>query len=574
MPYKPLRPIQNINQQNIQNNPTPINNTENNSVVKNDNTQKTEYKQIDMSSVKQGVLANLPSAVGGVVGNFLKEVFRPVVEIGGGAVLNVANVVSQLKESSKSYIKGEKTTKNVLDRTVEVPIYKEIKPIFSGKEGFLKFNKKVIGSALELAPYIFTPKQSLSFVETISTIGKKPIQSLTKAELTSFTKSYIKKVGASSLGFGSMFGVGSSLREDLGLKDTIKNTTQAIVTIALFETLLTPLMFNRFASKTNKKKTPIEVADNVINENSSLIEKIKNEVKSLPEPKEIKLLSEPNKNIGDNFIMSDMIDSKKTILSKTLQEYYTKLKQYNLNPTENKKNNLLKLKNKIDVLKESIDVNKTNEANVNKINVNETVVNKTDVNKFFNQKLKTTEPSTAETFIPRVNQRLQIDTAIDDIMSKNKIDVSDIKLPEVEKINLKENLSNALKSINDDIDKARAILRGEKKVPANTNSTAFIAAFEHYLEKYPNTTILKELMESPLSKASSLGGQEVVSAKLIGGDSFLSKLKEIENIRNKKFEYKIKKAEKTKEIFKQETKKINLNKEDLIWDKFLESIKC
>ena len=175
-----------------------------------------------------------------------------------------------------------------------------------------------------------------------------------------------------------------------------------------------------------------------------------------------------------------------------------------------------------------------------------------------------------ETFTPKISKSIET-KAIEAGVPKETFN----NLPEVEKIHLKEQMSKATDFINNDIEQARKVVRGEAPLPGNVNATQFIAGMEEYIKKYHNSDMAYELANSNLTKASSLAGQEIVSAKLREPDSFTAKIIEIkkakENSKIPDFDKKI--AEGKKSLAK-EVIKNNLPKEDLIWNKFLETIAC
>jgi len=175
-----------------------------------------------------------------------------------------------------------------------------------------------------------------------------------------------------------------------------------------------------------------------------------------------------------------------------------------------------------------------------------------------------------ETFTPKIAKSIQA-KAIEAGIPKETFN----NLPEVEKIHLKEQVAKATEFINKDIEKARAVVRGEEPLPGNVNATQFIAGVEEYIKKYPDADMAYELANSNLTKAASLAGQEVVSAKLREPDSFTAKMIEIKKAREKtRIPDMDKKVSKAKKSLKEEINKDNLSKEDKLWDNFLESIKC
>jgi hypothetical protein len=175
-----------------------------------------------------------------------------------------------------------------------------------------------------------------------------------------------------------------------------------------------------------------------------------------------------------------------------------------------------------------------------------------------------------ETFTPKISKSITA-KAIEDGVPKETFN----KLPEVEKIHLKEQIAKATEFINTDVEKARAVVRGEEPLPGNVNATQFIAGIEEYIKKYPDADMAYELANSELTKAASIAGQEVVSAKLRTPDSFTSKMIEIKKAREKSRVPEIeKKKSGAKKSLKEEINKDNLSKEDKLWENFLDDISC
>ena len=125
------------------------------------------------------------------------------------------------------------------------------------------------------------------------------------------------------------------------------------------------------------------------------------------------------------------------------------------------------------------------------------------------------------------------------------------------------------------IDEARKVLRGEERLPGSLRATALVNAFESYIKLHPNPEMAAELANSPHASVASYGGQEVRLAAERTPDSATAKLIEIRKAREAKIGDKKKVATSKKKIvdeLKAEQNKNNLSKDELNWDKFVDSI--
>lgn len=143
-----------------------------------------------------------------------------------------------------------------------------------------------------------------------------------------------------------------------------------------------------------------------------------------------------------------------------------------------------------------------------------------------------------------------------------------------EPITLKEQATKATDLVNKSFEDARAIVRGEKPLPSDLKGTALITAMEEHIKKNPDADLAYELANSPLVSGTSQAAQELRLAAERQPDSATARLAEIKAAR----EAKVKNIEGIKKStidrLKTETKKINLKKDDLVWDKFLKEIQC
>jgi len=122
-----------------------------------------------------------------------------------------------------------------------------------------------------------------------------------------------------------------------------------------------------------------------------------------------------------------------------------------------------------------------------------------------------------------------------------------------------------------DVNKMRATLRGEEPLPENVEPAAYIAEVEKYLKDNPSADIAYELANSPLITETSEQARGLSVARMREQDSFSQAIAEL----------KAKKLIMSKEVAKDIPKKakeamekVNLTKEDLNLDKFLDEIKC
>lgn len=144
-----------------------------------------------------------------------------------------------------------------------------------------------------------------------------------------------------------------------------------------------------------------------------------------------------------------------------------------------------------------------------------------------------------------------------------------------DKITIKDQSERAAALINENIDEARAILRGEKELPSGLKGTALIKAMEDHILKNPSSDLSYELANSPLITGTSEAAQELRLAAERDPDSATSKIQEIKKAREEKAgKGKTERAKKTVKKLVEATKEVNLSKEDLQWDNFLDSITC
>lgn len=122
-----------------------------------------------------------------------------------------------------------------------------------------------------------------------------------------------------------------------------------------------------------------------------------------------------------------------------------------------------------------------------------------------------------------------------------------------------------------DIDSARAIIRGEKPLPKDLEGVALIAEMEKHLKEHPDAEIAYELANSPLVTETSEQARGLSVARMREQDSFAQKIAEL---KSKKLQMSKEVAKDLPKRAREEMNKVNLSKEDLNLDKFLDEIKC
>lgn len=144
-----------------------------------------------------------------------------------------------------------------------------------------------------------------------------------------------------------------------------------------------------------------------------------------------------------------------------------------------------------------------------------------------------------------------------------------------DQITIKDQAKRATDLIRDDIDKARAIVRGEEPLPDGLRGTALITAMEEHIKAARDGDLAYELANSPLVSMTSAAAQEMRLAAERSPDSAAAKLQEIRDALVRRAGGEKKVAPKKRIILdrlKADTAKVNLSKEDLFWNKFLDSI--
>ncbi len=131
--------------------------------------------------------------------------------------------------------------------------------------------------------------------------------------------------------------------------------------------------------------------------------------------------------------------------------------------------------------------------------------------------------------------------------------------------------------LSSDFEQARAITRGEVPLPKEINASMFIRGMEEYVKESGSTELAYEVANSPLVTATSEAAQTLRFAQEREPDSASSKLAQIRKalVDNMGGDVKMKEATaKVQKSLDTETNKVNLSKEELSWNKFIDSIKC
>jgi hypothetical protein len=147
-------------------------------------------------------------------------------------------------------------------------------------------------------------------------------------------------------------------------------------------------------------------------------------------------------------------------------------------------------------------------------------------------------------------------------------------LAEYTPIIIAEQAQKATNLINSDLTQARRIIRGEEELSGGLRGTSLITAMEEYILKHPDADLAYELANSPIVSGTSAAAQELRLAAERTPDSVTAKLQEIRRVREAKIPaLKLKKTIATKNL-KASVEKINLSKEELSWNRFLDKITC
>lgn len=140
-----------------------------------------------------------------------------------------------------------------------------------------------------------------------------------------------------------------------------------------------------------------------------------------------------------------------------------------------------------------------------------------------------------------------------------------------------EDQSRRAAEVMQDIENARAMIRGEKELPSGLKEASLIIAAEEYIAETGDVSFAEELANSPLTVATSEAAQQLRIAAERDPDSATAKLSELKEARQKVFEERSKKTlkqAKKEEVanLKEKVKKSKPTKET--WNSFIDSIQC
>ena len=159
-------------------------------------------------------------------------------------------------------------------------------------------------------------------------------------------------------------------------------------------------------------------------------------------------------------------------------------------------------------------------------------------------------------------------------IEKGLIDEGFGELAKFETTTIKEQSLRASELINKDFEQTRRIIRGEEELPSGLRGVSVIKAMEEHIVNTRDADLAYELANSPLATELSLAAQELSVTRGRELDSATVKVQEIKKAREQQAKKDVGKKKEIKKQAKKETEKNNLSKEDLSWDKFLDSITC
>jgi len=142
-------------------------------------------------------------------------------------------------------------------------------------------------------------------------------------------------------------------------------------------------------------------------------------------------------------------------------------------------------------------------------------------------------------------------------------------------ITIKDQADKAAALVNDNIDTARAVIRGDKPLPDGLRGTALVTAMEEHIKANPNPEMAYELANSPLVSESSAAAQEMRLMAEREPDSATAKIQEIKrNLLQSSNRTPKQRAARARSAV-DATEKINLSpKEIASLDHFLAEIAC
>lgn len=145
-----------------------------------------------------------------------------------------------------------------------------------------------------------------------------------------------------------------------------------------------------------------------------------------------------------------------------------------------------------------------------------------------------------------------------------------------DKVTIADQAAQATQLVNGDLDKARAIIRGEEPLPGNLKGVSLVTAMEEHIKQNPNGDLAYELANSPLVSATSGAAQELRLAAERTPDSATAALQQIKDATVKQAGGPAEVATRAKAVKAAlpESTGVLLPKEELSWERFLEGIQC
>lgn len=128
---------------------------------------------------------------------------------------------------------------------------------------------------------------------------------------------------------------------------------------------------------------------------------------------------------------------------------------------------------------------------------------------------------------------------------------------------------------NQGVDALREMIRGDRPLADGQKSFPFVVAAEEYLKSHPDADMAYELANSPHVTAASEAGSQLGLGQNREQDSATARLAEVRQAREARSENRTSpETRKAARSVREQTEKVNLPKEDLAWDKFLNEITC
>jgi len=465
----------------------------------------------------------LLSKVGGVAKNIATGAIKPFAELGTSA-LNVGQIAVGAKETQPFSGKflGD------VDGLGKVDITKS--PL---QPDNLKTIKKSAGVGAEIG-------------STIAGGG------VVKDALGNVIKPSLKRLAVEGAGLGATNALGTSLTEDLGVKDTLKNVALggAIGAVAGPAVGGVGRLF-----KGKAKTTPIieEATEKVVNTADSASV---NKNLILPKQDTPLLLEAKNKRnstLGDNFSFTDQADPAKIQATKLRQNYDTKLKSYNQNPTPAKLRGVLKAK---DALENPTPVYNTNIPEAKPIRTTSVV--------------KMPNPKKGDT-ITKVSR--DINTKLVDDGFNKLLPEEQARFNSASRAKQVEDITNLMDS---NLDESVSMAVSGKNIPPNIDSQILFNAVKNYATETADVDLQRALAKSPIASQRSVLAQKLGAAATLNDPSdavtIMSNLnKELEETVGKKLGKKV--VEVADEDFTTVQKlKPKISRQS--FSEFINSIKC